>query len=177
MDKGAENTQKIVIAGAIILAIIIVIIIGYSLYVKAIRAEGELANKVALDQQTAKQGAASNISLTGESQNSSNFTYDGLVQRKTNTATTTNFEIVNETAPVEVPTESTPVEEAIPPEENDYTPVEPAPTPKPTSYSDDRPLTAEEIQRIRALPIDDSPSGSLQTSLEEESQGQYRARY
>lgn len=176
MDQGAEKVQKIVVIGAVALAILIVVVIGYSLYTKAKVAEGELANKESLDTQTKKETADANISLTGESKNTNNFNYDGLVQKKNDTSTTTNFEIVNETTPVDVPEESTPKEEAVPPEPND-TEQATVPEPKPAPVDDDQPLTPEEIQRIRQLPVDDSPSGNLQTSLEEESNGQYKARY
>lgn len=184
MDKGADTTQKIVIAAAIILGIIIVFTIGYSLYTKAQRAEGELANKVALDEVTKKSKNQANVSLTGESQTKSNFTYDGLVQkRKDEPATTTNYEIVNETIPVDVPKEEVSPKEVpdkpVLPEENE-TPKEPTPPEKPkvvVPVDDDRPLTYEEIMRIRQLPVEDSPSGNLQTSLEDESKGQYKARY
>ncbi len=180
MDSGAQNTQRIVITIAVILGIIIVLIIGYSLYTKAKRAEGELANKVALDTQTKSDTEKVNVSLTGEAKNSSTFSYDGLVQKKDNAnATTTNFGIVDEQVPVEPPQETTPKEEAVPPEENQIpqettTLTEPA---APVVVDNDQPLTQEEIMRIRQLPIDDSPSGQLQAALEEESNGQYKARY
>ncbi len=177
MDKGADLTQKIVIAGAVILALVIVLVIGYSLYTKAKVAEGELASKIALDGETTKKTADANISLTGEAKNALGFSYDGLVQKKTGTASTTEFDIVNEIAEVTVPEETVPEEEAVPPEENtDNVPVETTPTPT-QPIDEDQPLTQEEIMRIRQLPIDDSPSGNLQTSLEEESNGQYKARY
>lgn len=178
MDSGVETTQRIVITGAIVLAIAIVFLIGYSLYVKANRAETELANKIELDNQTAKQTDSASISLTGESKNSSNFPYDGLVQKDKEVATTTDFGVVNEVASDTTYQDVEPIEEPIPEE-----PVEPA-TPAPkvvkkttTSYNGDRPLTLEEIRAIRQLPVDDSPSGNLQTSLEEQSNGQYKARY
>ena len=175
MDKGADTTQKIVIFGAATLALVIVIVIGYSLYTKAKRAEGELANKVALDSQTKKQNSAANISLTGEAKNTSGVTYDGLVQRKTDSASTTAFEIVNEKTDVEVPKETEPVEEALPPEESE--PLEPVEVTENNTDTGDRPLTDEEILRIRQLPIDESPTGELQIVLEEESKGEYKARY
>jgi hypothetical protein len=175
MDKGADTTQKIVIFGAATLALVIVIVIGYSLYTKAKRAEGELANKVALDSQTQKQNSAANISLTGEAKNTSGVTYDGLVQRKTDSASTTAFEIVNEKTDVEVPKETEPLEEALPPEESQ--PIEPVEVTENSTDTGDRPLTDEEILRIRQLPVDDSPTGELQIVLEEESKGEYRARY
>ena len=106
MDHGADTTQKIVIGGAIFLGIVIVLTIGYSLYTKAKVAEGELANKLALDTATKKTTDVASVSLTGESKNKSGFTYDGLVQkRKDEVATTSNLEIVNENVPVEVPKE------------------------------------------------------------------------
>jgi hypothetical protein len=179
MDKGAETTQKIVITGAIILALVIVLVIGYSLYTKAKVAEGELANKIALDTETNPKNISADVSLTGESKNSAEFSYDGLVQKKTDTSTTTDFEIVNETAEVQVPEETVPEEEAVPPEENTdivSTTVETTST-NSTQNDGDQPLTQEEIIRIRQLPIDDSPSGNLQTSLEQESGGEYKARY
>lgn len=173
MDKGADTTQRIVVLVAIILGIIIVFVIGYSLYQKAVKAEGELANKVALDAVTKKKGAQAGVSLTGESQNSSQFTYDGLIQKKSEeVASTTQFEIVNETEPVEVP-----VEEPAPPEI-----VAPVAKPvvkkkAPVYVDEDRPLTAEEIRAIRQLPVDSSPSGKLQNTLEVDSNGQYKAQY
>jgi hypothetical protein len=176
MDSGADTVQKIVITGAIILALFIVLVIGYSLYTKAKVAEGELATKEALDSQTKKETQSAAVSLTGEAKNSSAFSYDGLVQKKQDQATTTDFSVVNEQTPVDVPQEEpTPTEESVPPEDN--TPVV-ATKPVQKNYVDnDRPLTQEEIIRIRQLPIDNSPSGNLQTSLEEESNGQYKARY
>jgi len=173
MDKGADTTQRIVVIIAVILGILMVLTIGYSLYQKAKKAEGELASKVALDNATKKASSQANVSLTGESQNSSNFNYDGLVQKRSEEeATTTNFEIVNETIPVEVPEEIVPIEEPEP------APPAPKPKPKPVYVDDgDRPLTAEEIRAIRQLPVDDSPSGNLQNTLETDSNGQYRARY
>lgn len=177
MDKGLESTQRIVIIVAIFLGISFVFAIGYSLYIKAKRAEGELANKIELDSQTKKETADANISLTGEARNSANFTYDGLVQKRDNTSTSTNFQIVDESVPVEIPEEEfVPEEEAVPPEPEEEV-LEPKITKPAPPVDDDQPLTAEEIQRIRQLPIDDSPSGNLQTSLEEESNGQYKARY
>jgi len=174
MDKGAENTQRIVVIIAVILGILIVLTIGYSLYQKAKKAEGELASKIALDNATKKRNSEANVSLTGESQNSSQFNYDGLVQRRSDEeATTTNFEIVNETIPVEVPEEIIPIEEPEPAPKPTPKPV----TPKPVYVDDDRPLTAEEIRAIRQLPVDNSPSGNLQNTLEVDSNGQYRARY
>jgi hypothetical protein len=172
MDSGVDTTQRIVIGVAVFLGIAIFLVIGYSLYTKAKRAEGELANKEALDAQTRSNVSDASISLTGESRNTTNFSYDGLIQKKDDVATTTNFEIVNETTPI--PEEVYPEEEPVPPEETYY---EPAPKPKPVYVDPDRPLTAEEIAAIRRLPIDNSPSGNLQTTLETESQGQYRARY
>lgn len=177
MDSGAEYTQKIVIVSAVVLAIVIVIVIGYSLYTKAKRAEGELANKIALDSQTQKSTDSANISLTGEAKNSSTFSYDGLVQKKKEEATTTNFGIVDEKVPTEeaVPPETT-TENTAPTEEDLGTPPETNTNTK-VVVDDDQPLSQEEIMRIRQLPIDDSPSGQLQTALETESNGQYKARY
>jgi hypothetical protein len=175
MDSGADFTQKLVIAVAIILGVSIVFLIGYSLYTKAKRAEGELANKVALDNQTQKKTQAANISLTGESKNTSSFTYDGLVQKDKSTTTENTFEIVNESVPVEVPEEEIiPEEEPVPPDENDF---QEEIAPKTEPVDEDRPLTEEEIRAIRELPIENSPAGNLQTALEEESDGQYKARY
>ena len=176
MDKGADTTQKIVIFGAATLALVIVIVIGYSLYTKAKRAEGELANKVALDSQTQKQNSAANISLTGEAKNTSGVTYDGLVQKKTDSASTTAFEIVNENTDVAVPKETEPTEEALPPEETESA-IVPVEVTENSTDTGDRPLTDEEILRIRQLPVDESPTGELQLVLEEESKGEYRARY
>jgi hypothetical protein len=180
MDQGVATTQRIVIAVAVILGITIVFTIGYSLYKKAKLAESELANKVALDNATKKKNNQAGVSLTGESKNTSGFTYDGLVQKKNEEeATTTSFEVVNEKIPEEVPPE---IPAEIPEPEPIAAPtkaiVKPVIKPKPALiYNEDRPLTAEEILRIRQLPVDNSPSGNLQTSLEEESQGQYKARY
>ncbi len=178
MDSGAENTQKIVIISAVALAIVIVSVIGYSLYTKAKRAEGELANKVALDSQTQKSAESANISLTGEAKNSATFSYDGLVQKKKEEATTTDFGIVNEKVPTEeaVPPE-VPTENSAPIEENNAGTEPEANTNTQAVTDEDQPLSQEEIIRIRQLPIDDSPSGQLQTALETESNGQYKARY
>lgn len=176
MDKGADLTQRIVIIISVILGIIIVFAIGYSLYNKAKVAEGELAKKVALDNATKNATAEANISLTGEAKNSSQFTYDGLVQKGDNqdTSTTSDFQIVNETIPVEVPQEE--------PVVIDATPTKPVVIKKPVVkkkvvVDEDRPLTQAEIEAIRKLPIDNSPSGILQNSLEIDSNGQYKARY
>lgn len=173
MDNGAKTTERLVIISAIILGIVIVFVIGYSLYVRATRAEGELANKVELERITKSDNKSASISLTGESGRESNFTYDGLIQRRQEEATTTNFDIVDEKTPVEVPVE--PVEEPLPPEVEI---VEQATSTVPiTTNDDDRALTEEEIRAIRQLPLDDSPSADLQTTLEKESEGQYKARY
>lgn len=187
MDSGADTTQRLVISGAIFLGIAVVLIVGYSLYTKAKHAEGELANKNQLDSQLQRNTDKAQISLTGEASNSASFSYDGLVQKnKNDSASSSDFSIVNEDASVTVPEEKepTPEEDAIPPEEDlteDDTPKEetnPAPvTPRPVASSDDRPLTLEEIQAIRQLPIDNSPTGQLQMSLEQQSNGQYKARY
>jgi len=179
MDAGADRTQKIVIGVAVILGIIIVLTIGYSLYSKAKIAEGELATKMALDAATKKTTEVAAVSLTGEAKNKTGFSYDGLVQRRPDAeATTTNLEIVNETTPIEVPKEE---KEEVPEEIiEDLEPVEPTPpkeTPTPPVDDGDQPLSYEEILRIRQLPIDNSPAGNLQTALEEESQGEYKARY
>jgi 3D (Asp-Asp-Asp) domain-containing protein len=176
MDSGADTTQKIVIAVAIILGIVIVLTIGYSLYTKAKVAEGELASKIALDTSTKKTTEVAAVSLTNEAKNKNGVTYDGLVQRRSDqAATTTNLEIVNETTPVDVPKEEP---EVVEEEVLDTEPVEPTPPTKPTlPADDDRPLTYEEIVRIRQLPVENSPSGNLQTALEAQSQGEYKARY
>lgn len=179
MDAGADRTQKIVIGVAIFLGIIIVLTIGYSLYTKAKIAEGELATKMALDAATKKTTEVAAVSLTGEAKNKTGFSYDGLVQRRPEgTASTTNLEIVNETTPIEAPKEE---EEEVPEEIiEDLEPVEPTPPIETVTQpvdDGDRPLTYEEILRIRQLPVDNSPTGNLQTSLEEESQGEYKARY
>lgn len=178
MDSGVDRTQKIVITLAVLLALVIVFSIGYSLYVKAKRAEGELANKIELDNQIKNSDSKANISLTGEAKNSSNFTYDGLVRKDPSTTTDSTFEIVNEAEPIEVPEEEVvPDEEPVPPEEPEIPETKPV-APRPVApVDDDRPLTAEEIRAIRSLPVDNSPSGNLQTTLEAESDGQYKARY
>lgn len=181
MDSGVDTTQRLVITLAVFLGLAIVLVIGYSLYTKAKIAEGELAKKEALDQQTKTTTSDASISLTGEAKNASKTTYDGLIQKGTDSnSSTTDFQIVNETATVTVPEETdvaTPTEEAVPPEDN-TPPATPAPVvKKPVVTNTDRPLTAAEIQAIRQLPIDNSPSGNLQTSLEEQSNGQYKARY
>lgn len=181
MDAGADRTQKIVIGVAIVLGIIIVLTIGYSLYTKAKIAEGELANKMALDAATKKTTEVAAVSLTGEAKNKTGFSYDGLVQRRPEgTATTTNLEIVNETTPIEAPPEEELIEEFPEEIDEELEPVEPTPPKEapPAPVDDgDRPLTYEEILRIRQLPVDNSPTGNLQTALEEESQGEYKARY
>ncbi len=175
MDSGVDTTQRVVIGVAVFLGILIVLVIGYSLYTKANRAEAELAAKEALDAQTKSNVSDASISLTGESKNTTNFSYDGLIQKKDDTETTTNFEIVDEATPIQE--EIYPEEEAVPPEEEVYDPGVVTTKPKPVYVDSDQPLTAAEIEAIRRLPIDNSPSGNLQTSLEAESQGQYKARY
>jgi hypothetical protein len=115
MDQGVATTQRLVIAVAVILGIAIVFTIGYSLYKTAKIAEGELANKIALENATKKKDNQAGVSLTGESKNTSGFTYDGLVQKKNDEeATTTNFEVVDEKVPEEVPPEVLPPEEPEP---------------------------------------------------------------
>ena len=56
MDSGVLNTQKIVVTAAVLIGLLILLIIGYSLYKKATVAQDELAKKVALDQVTKKSG-------------------------------------------------------------------------------------------------------------------------
>lgn len=177
MDKGADTTQRIVVILSVILGVMIVFVIGYSLYNKAKVAEGELANKIALDNATKKQAAQANISLTGEAKNAPQFSYDGLVQKNeaTDTSTTTEFEIVNENIPVEVPQEE-PVVEATPTKPVSKLIVKKV-VKKPIVVDTDRPLTQAEIEAIRKLPVDNSPAGNLQNSLEVDSNGQYKAQY
>lgn len=178
MDKGADTTQRIIVTIAVILGILIVLTIGYSLYQKAKVAEGQLANKEALDASVNKNKTQTNITLTGEAKNSSNFNYDGLIQKGTNEETaSTSFEVVNEVIEKEPVVETTPIIEPEP--EPTPVPTKTVVTPKPavTTYDDDRPLTEAEIRAIRQLPVDNSPSGKLQNALEEYSNGQYKANY
>ncbi len=195
MDSGVANTQKIVIAVAIIIGFLILVIIGYSLYRKAGIAEEELAKKVALDNVTKKTGDRTAISLTGESKNTSQFTYDNLTQKNNNDSTSTEkMQVVNETITV-VASDTLPVQEDIQtPANEDPTPIvttppQTKPIVKPTSVpkttyrpvyqpvDSDLPLTAAQIRAIRSLPIDSSPSGVLQTQLEAQSGGEYKAQY
>jgi hypothetical protein len=176
MDQGVERTQKIVIIVAVLLGLLILMTIGYSLWNRANIAKGELARKEALDKVTKKKGDQAAVSLTGEA-NRNGFSFDNLTNNKSNdVSTNTDYGIVNETIPVEVPVE-------IPQEE----PAQPDPTPVKKAVirkkvyrpyvSPDRPLTPEEIQRIRQQSIDNSPSGNLQTQLETETKGEYKAQY
>ncbi len=168
MDQSAQNTQKYVIWGAIIIGLLVVFSVGYALWKKAKAAEGELALKAELEARTKKQANESNVSLTDESQ-TNGFKYEDLIVKDlTPTIATETFAIVNEETPVEIVPE--PVATA--------TPIVKKYIPKKKVYvNTDRPLTAEEIRRIRMLPLDSSPAGTLQTTLETQSEGEYRARY
>ncbi len=184
MDSGVQNTQRIVVTVSILIGLLILTIIGYSLYRKANIAQGELAKKIALDNVTKKIGDQAAVSLTGEAKNTSLFSFDNLTQKNNNTATATDTstQVVNEA--VTATSTST-----LPPQEDIQTPVSEDPTsivtPKPKTvykprrvYADtDLPLTAAQIRAIRALPIDSSPSGVLQNQLEIQSGGEYKAQY
>ena len=181
MDSGVLNTQKIVVTAAVLIGLLILLIIGYSLYKKATVAQDELAKKVALDQVTKKSGDKASVSLTGESKNTSLFSFDNLTQKNsTDSSKDNSIQVVNETVPPNA-TDTLPAQEDIPtPANEDPTPIvtvrpKPRYIAKPVDY--DRPLTAAEIRAIRSLPIDSSPSGVLQTKLEADSGGEYRARY
>jgi hypothetical protein len=167
MDQSAQNTQRFVIIAAIILALLVVFSVGYALWRKAKIAEGELALQAQLAEKTKKEEEAGNVSLTDESL-LNGFNYEDLLQKDiTPTIATETFAIVNEEEEIVVPPE--PV--ATP------TPVVRKPVVKKVYYNTDRPLTAEEIRRIRMLPVDTSPAGTLQNTLETQSEGEYRARY
>jgi len=173
MDKGTSGTQKVVIVISIILGIFIVATIGYSLYQRAKIAEANLANKEALERETRFREDATGVSITGEAKNTSLFNYDRLLQQQLeeNTAPTDEFGVSNETIFDEEP--------IVPIEEPEPEPVvAPKPAPNPNVYYDqDRPLTAEEIRRIRQLPVDESPTGYMQNALEEYTNGEYKAQY
>ena len=140
-----------------------------------------MAKKVALDQVTKKSGDQTSVSLTGEAKNTSLFSFDNLTQKgSSQSATDTGIQVVNETTPTNA-TDTLPSQEDMPtPANEDPTSVvtvrpKPRYIAKPVDY--DRPLTAAEIRAIRSLPIDSSPSGVLQTKLEADTGGEYRARY
>lgn len=166
MDQSAQSTQRIVIISAIILGILVVASVGYALWAKAKAAEGELALQNELAAKTKKDENQANVTLTDESQ-TNGFNYEDLIQKNvTPQIATDTFAVVNELEEIVVPPE--PV--ATP------TPIK-KPVIKKVYYNTDRPLTAEEIRRIRMLPVDSSPAGTLQTTLETQSEGEYRARY
>jgi hypothetical protein len=168
MDQSAQNTQRYVIWGAIVIGLLVVFSVGYALWQKAKAAEGELALKAELEARVKKQENEANVSLTDESQ-TNGFNYEDLILKDiTPSIATETFAIVNEEEEVIIPPE--PIATATPV-------VVKKPVVKKVYYNTDRPLTAEEIRRIRMLPVDQSPAGTLQNTLETQSEGEYRARY
>jgi hypothetical protein len=168
MDQSAQNTQRYVIWGAILIGLAVVFSVGYALWQKAKVAEGELALKEELEARTKKLENESNVSLTDESQ-TNGFKYEDLIIKDlTPSIATETFAIVNEEEEIIIPPE--PVATATPTKK-------PVIIKKRVYVNTDRPLTAEEIRRIRMLPLDASPAGTLQNTLETQSEGEYRARY
>lgn len=174
MDANVSSTQKIVIIVAILLGLLVLLLVGYSLYSKAKVAEGNLARQQELEALSKKQTTDASVSITGEAQNSSGVTFESLTSQGDNNTQNINngqtFGVVSTTTDEEsttttaTPTKTTTVKKT-------YTAKKTT-----TYYNTDRPLTAEEIRRIRQLPIDTSATGNLQNQLETESQGQYKAQ-
>lgn len=177
MDANVSSTQKIVIIIAILLGVLILLLVGYSLYSKAKAAEANLARQQELAALSQKQTSQANVSITGEAQNSSGVTFESLTNQGENNTQNVNsgqtFGIVSTTTDEEpaTTTVATPTKTTTTTKTN--TTVK---RPTTTYYNSDRPLTAEEIRRIRQLPIDTSATGNLQNQLEIESQGQYKAQ-
>jgi hypothetical protein len=173
MDSNANGTQKIVITIAILLGLLILLLVGYSLWSKAKSAEAELARKEQLDAITKKREAETSISLTDTSQTDSNFTFDSLTEGENRNQNIDNgqvFGILSTTTDEEaLVSTKTPVKAPV---KKPFVPAK-----KPVYTNSDRPLTAEEIRRIRQLPIDTSATGNLQNKLEVDSNGQYKAQY
>jgi flagellar basal body-associated protein FliL len=178
MDANVSSTQKIVIIIAVLLGILILLLVGYSLYSKAKTAEGNLARQQELDALSQQQTSQSNISITGEAQNSSGVTFENLTnQGENNTQNVSNgqtFGIVSTSTDEEVAATTTATTTPVKTTTVKTTTTVKKPTT--TYYNSDRPLTAEEIRRIRQLPIDTSATGNLQNQLEIQSQGQYKAQ-
>lgn len=178
MDANVSSTQRIVIIVAILLAILILLLVGYSLYSKAKVAEGNLARQQELAALSKKQTSDASVSITGEAQNSSGVTFESLTnQGENNTQNINNgqtFGIVSTTTDEEPATTTV----ATVTKTTTTTTKQPNTVKKTTTtyYNSDRPLTAEEIRRIRQLPIDTSATGNLQNQLEIQSQGQYKAQ-
>jgi type II secretory pathway pseudopilin PulG len=171
MDQGVGTTQKIVITIAIILGILVILLVGYSLWNKAKEAEAQLAQKEALDAQLKQQQSDASVSITNEANNANGFTFESFTDNNPNTidtATDTEFAVLATTTIEEEPvaTKTTPVVKKKAVVQKKY-----------YSYPTDRPLTAEEIRRIRMLPIDTSATGNLQNKLQTETEGQYQAQY
>lgn len=176
MDANVSATQKIVIIIAILLGLLVLLLVGYSLYNKAKVAEGKLAREQELAALSKKQTSDASVSITGEAQNSSNVTFESLTnQGENNTQNVNNgqtFGVVSTTTDEEATTTATTTPTKTTTTKT-YTTTKKTTT---TYYNSDRPLTAEEIRRIRQLPIDTSATGNLQNQLELESQGQYKAQ-
>jgi hypothetical protein len=172
MDANVSATQRIVITIAILFGILVLLLVGYSLWNKAKTAEGELARQKELEALTQKQTSDASVSITGEAQNSSNVTFENLTNQGENNTQNVNsgqtFGIVSTSTDDEATT-------TIKATTTKVTTVKKKTTTN-TYYNYDRPLTAEEIRRIRQLPIDTSATGNLQNRLELESQGQYKAQ-
>lgn len=176
MDANVSTTQKIVIIVAILLGLLVLLLVGYSLYNKAKVAEGNLAREQELAALSKKQTSDASVSITGEAQNSSGVTFESLTNQGENNTQNINtgqtFGVVSTTTDDEATATATttPVKTTT---TKTYTTTKKTTT---TYYNTDRPLTAEEIRRIRQLPIDTSATGNLQNQLETESQGQYKAQ-
>ena len=174
MDQGVGTTQKIVITIAILLGLLLVMLVGYSLWQRAKAAESELAQKQALDAVAQKAETSASVSITNEANNPSNFSFESLTNNSNNLVDTgtdnTEFAVLATT---------TPDEETIVATKTITTVKKPVTTVKKKTvyYNYDRPLTAEEIRKIRMLPIDGSATGQLQNKLETETNGQYKAQY
>lgn len=168
MDQSVGATQKIVVTLAILIALLLLFFIGYSLWKKAQDAAAQLAQKEALDAVIRQQENDANISITNEASNPSNFSFESLTQNPNNllNSTSSEFAVLATSTEEEVEIVATPTK-----------PVVKKPVAKKTYYNYDRPLTAEEIRRIRMLPLDSSVTGSLQNQLEVETQGVYKAQY
>jgi hypothetical protein len=177
MDANVSATQRIVITIAILFGILVLLLVGYSLWNKAKTAEGELARKQELEALTQKQTSDASVSITGEAQNSSNVTFENLTNQGENNTQNVNsgqtFGIVSTSTEDDATT--TVATTTKPTTTTKVTTVKQTTTTS-TYYNYDRPLTAEEIRRIRQLPIDTSATGNLQNRLEIESQGQYKAQ-
>lgn len=177
MDANVSATQRIVITIAILFGILVLLLVGYSLWNKAKTAEGELARQQELEALTQKQTSDASVSITGEAQNSSNVTFENLTNQGENNTQNVNsgqtFGIVSTSTEDDATT--TVATTTKPTTTTKVTTVKQTTTTS-TYYNYDRPLTAEEIRRIRQLPIDTSATGNLQNRLEIESQGQYRAQ-